>query len=305
MNFDFIIGLLFKYKLIKENRGFLSWIKKDNIFPPELESYVKEYPDERTFLFCMTNRIAPDNIPRCPICGEKVTITVSGKKEFNKTCGKIECKNKLREIRSLERYGVKNISQADEVKKKKEDLSLAKFGTKTPLQNREVKGKIKESLEAHHGLDWKKVLLNKRKNTCLEKYGVDNPSKLAEVKSKKCQRYHYDGYSFRSSYELAFYIYYRDKGCDIKYESIKIPYGDHIYTPDFVLDGRLIEIKGKHLLDEEGNIDSSFYGKSKEEEDRLKQECMNENNVELITDVSKEIDYVKSTYGYDFMRSCK
>lgn len=62
------------------------------------------------------------------------------------------------------KYKVDNISQLDEVKKKKEEKSLDKYGTKCVLQNEDIKKQIK--------------------NTNIEKYGYPNAMNVQEIKDK-------------------------------------------------------------------------------------------------------------------------
>lgn len=310
MNFDDIINQLYIEGFIVKNNGTYFWKNRNCKLSDSLQKYADLYADNRTFLYCILNKIRPEDIPTCPICNEKVKLTSSGVRFFQKTCGKKECQNKLRELKSLEKYGVKNISLAPEVQKKKEKKAFEKWGVKSPLMAEEVKEKIKESLINHYGNNYSKVIIKKSNETIYEKYGVDNASKIPEVKSKKTLRYLYDGYYFRSSYELVFYIYHKDKGDNISYESVKIPYKDaennlHIYTPDFCLNDKLIEIKGEIFLDDDGNLDSSFYNGEKTEKDIYKQKCMEENNVILITDISKEYQYVINNYSVSMIKSCK
>lgn len=57
------------------------------------------------------------------------------KYNFVKTDNMIkDCRRRSLEKFSMKKYGVKNISMAPEVKKKKEEKSLEKYGTKTTLQ---------------------------------------------------------------------------------------------------------------------------------------------------------------------------
>jgi glucan-binding YG repeat protein len=62
---------------------------------------------------------------------------------------------------NLEKYGVENPFQSEEVKEKGKATCLEKYGVENPFQSEEVKEKIKA--------------------TCLEKYGVENPSQNSEI----------------------------------------------------------------------------------------------------------------------------
>jgi hypothetical protein len=93
-----------------------------------------------------------------------------------------KCKTKKN---NLEKWGVENPFQLEEVKEKIKRTNLEKWGVENPSQNREINKKIKESISK---LD-KEEINNKRSKTVSIKYGVDNVSKLKEVKSKKIESY--------------------------------------------------------------------------------------------------------------------
>ena len=76
-----------------------------------------------------------DNIPTCPICGNKNIYIGRPNRIYSKYCCN-ECK--FKDINLVERhkqgclkkYGVENISQVKEIKEKKEKTFLRHFGTK-------------------------------------------------------------------------------------------------------------------------------------------------------------------------------
>lgn len=304
---------IIKYK--KTNKGkVLLWVNKNCDLPQDIEEIISLYGDRRTFLYCLSFSILPSDIPICPICGDKCKLSSSGKRFFRKTCLKQSCQNKMREIKSINRYGCKNVSQAKEIQEKKKKLSLEKFGTTTPLKNEKIKNKIRESLESHYGKDYSKVINKERIKTFKKKYGVENPSQVKEFQSKKSTRYKYDGYNFRSSYELIFYLYCKELNLNVEYESISIPYKDyegiiHYYYPDFIVDDQLIEIKGDHLLDDEGNLNSSIYDNSEKQKeiDKCKQKCMEENKVVVLKkeDISKIKEKISNKYSENFLKNLK
>ena len=111
----------------------------------------------------------------------------------------------------LEKYGVENPSQLNDVKIKKEETVLKHYGVKHPFQADTIKEKIKQTSMERYGAEFytqtvyykervKKTCNEKYgkdnynqtaeakerlKKTCLEKYGVDNPSKCSEFHQKK------------------------------------------------------------------------------------------------------------------------
>ena len=87
-----------------------------------------------------------------------------------------ENKNK-KEQKAIEIYGVKNISQSNIIKNKKIEKSLHKYGTEHVFQSQEVKDKSKEC--------------------SLNKYGVEYPMQNAEVSEK----------SSKNAYKLKDFIF--------------------------------------------------------------------------------------------------
>lgn len=91
----------------------------------------------------------------------------------------------------LERYGVENISQLDEIKEKKKKTTRKNFGVDNPFQSEEVKSKIKSTNIEKYGDDhFMKTEFGKEKTkqTNIEKYGVDNYSKTDHFKKNNKER---------------------------------------------------------------------------------------------------------------------
>ena len=98
----------------------------------------------------------------------------------------------------------------------------------------------------------------------------------------------YKGFFCDSSYELAFLIYCLDNNIDIKRNKDKLPYTfegkSHIYIPDFIVDGKYIEIKGY---------------KTKQFEEKLK---WYPNIVVYYEEDLKEVfNYVENKYGKNYI----
>jgi hypothetical protein len=100
----------------------------------------------------------------CPVCGEEASFNKRAFGYFIHCSNKCVNKNPKTREKIIEtnmiRYGVSNNTQLDYYKN----------------LNREIwKNKSKEDLDS---------IVQKTKNTCLEKYGEDNPAKLDDVKQK-------------------------------------------------------------------------------------------------------------------------
>jgi len=172
-----------------------------NIYHPEYDT--KKYYDEF---------IKTDNEGVC-YCGN-ITKYKSFNSGYNKFCSKkcqansIEIKNKIRNTKLckydnlnnhnkqkktlVERYGVENISQIPEVKKKKKLTCIKNYCVENPLQS--------------------KLIQLKQKKTLVERYGVENISKHPETEKKRKKtsfgRYGVTHYSKSIEYR----IYNEDKG---------------------------------------------------------------------------------------------
>lgn len=132
----------------------------------------------------------------------------------------------------------------------------------------------------------------------LEKYGsINNRKKVEETKlegreesSKK--KYVYEGMSFDSSWELAFYIMNKDAGHKVVREPLMIPYESrgitYYYIPDFSVNGSLYEMRGSQLIKDGVWIPSSESLREADDPEALKekmrdkQKCAEVNNVQVI-----------------------
>lgn len=130
------------------------------------------------------------------------------------TCKNCTNKQRVKNYKEsmMNKYGVENINQLQEIKEKKIINCLNKYGVKNVAQNIDIKNKTKETnklkyIEKHNSLppsliDKKQELFekygendyrssdyikNKIKQTVLERYGVDHISKSTEVQSIKRQ----------------------------------------------------------------------------------------------------------------------
>lgn len=88
---------------------------------------------------------------------------------------------------------------------------------------------------------------------------------------------------------------------DFEYHPKRIPYfiddKKHWYEPDFEVNGQLIEIKGPQFL-KEGHLYNPFTGSF----DKEKEQCMLDNDVIIISDISEMKKLVFSKLGNDFVK---
>lgn len=209
----------------------------------------------------------------------------------------------LRKHTCLERYGETSYTKTEECCIKTKQTKLERYGSEN-YNNSE-----------------------KNKKTCLERYGETSYIKTPEGKKKvkegiykntghrtswACSEpYVYDGISFDSSWEVAFYIYHKDHNENIKRSDLSYEYEFENkkmnYYPDFELNGDVIEIKGTHFF-EGKDINKRMinpFGRSQDDLFEAKHQCMIRNNIKIITDCSEFISYVYKKYGNDYIKKFK
>lgn len=230
-----------------------------------------------------------------------------------------------REITKLLKYNNKNYNNREKfIKTTIEKYNGVGFGSEI------IKNKIKQTnIINHNNSEYRntdkmietaiknggigtsrKTILEKIKNTMLEKYGKDHNWKIPEFrKNNYNKKYFYDNVYFDSSWELAYYIWLKDHNIDFEYHpKIYLKYDfngkEHYYEPDFKVNNELIEIKGPHFFNEKGEFINP-YNKNLNELYKVKYQCMLKNNVKIIVDISKVINYINLKYGDNYMKLFK
>ena len=160
----------------------------------------------------------------------------------------------------------------------------------------------------------------KFKNRMIELYGVEHNSQCHDLRIKQQQKFIYDNKLFGSSWELSLYIWLKDNNIIFEYQpNVNIWYEfegkRHKYEPDFMINEKIIEIKGNHFFDKEGKMICPYRKKSWSDEQYLnkcmqyeaKHQCMLQNNIQILLyeDCKKYIDYVEQTYGKGYFQQFK
>ena len=232
--------------------------------------------------------IKKDNEGVCPICG-KITRYTRLSTGYKKFCS-IKCSRQSKEVLNNIRDGMKNSEHWQQV-----------------LKSEEYRKSLSESI-------------SKATNTVeIRKKRSDITTKLFHDGIYAC-KYKYDNIKFSSSYELAYYIWLKDNNINFIYQADSIPFDFYgvtkHYVPDFKINDILVEIKGIHFFenkDTNGKMicpwkhknDTPEKIKLRNELFEAKHQCMIRNNVEIITDCSKYIEYVKTKYGKNFFKEHK
>jgi hypothetical protein len=232
---------------------------------------------------------------RIKTCKEKYNTTNGGASE--------QAKQKQRET-LIKNYGsIKNGYKHHQEKRKNTLLNL--YGVDNNAKRDDVKQTTRNTLEKKYGSvkEAYKERIKIIQKVMMEKYGVN--TNLAFITFKK---YGWDNNLFDSSWELAYYIWLKDHNIEFRYHTEMIKYiGDdnkeHYYYPDFIIDGKIIEIKGDHFFNENGEP----YDKYHKVFWKNKYKLILEKNGKILKgkDIKPILEYIKEKYGKDFLKSCK
>jgi hypothetical protein len=120
----------------------------------------------------------------CSVCGIKVSF-YGLKNGYPDKCMSCDRKDKTKYEKMkqtlINRYGVENISQINNVKQKKEETYINKYSVKNISQLEEIKEKKKKSKNINFSNE---EIIEKMKQTCLKKYGCEYTFQSEEVKNK-------------------------------------------------------------------------------------------------------------------------
>lgn len=161
------------------------------------ESYImKNYKEEYDYII---NYFELNKIFDIPF-KEKVYLCLN-LFEVRPTCKNYSCNNFVKfrnsNIGYREYCSTKCISSDPNIKKIKELKSIAKWGTKTPAESDEIKNKIIDTNRKKYGSNspmCSEEIQKKSKKTLLEKFGVDNASKSKELLKKRIESFKASNY---------------------------------------------------------------------------------------------------------------
>ena len=139
-----------------------------------------------TKVYCYLNDI--EQLPTCKICGKQLDdINASVKNGFKGTCSNKKCKTAYKYQRTtdavMKKYGVSNVYALKSVIDKTAQTKLQRYGSKT-YNNSE---KNKQTCLQKYGVENAAQTLQSKNNsqkTCLEKYGVKYSFQADSVKAK-------------------------------------------------------------------------------------------------------------------------
>lgn len=134
-------------------------------------------------------------------------------------------------------------------------------------------------------------------------------------------KYEYEGELFDSKPELAYWVWLRDTNTDFKRNRFDIcleyVYDGHTweYFPDFMVEGRYVEVKGDQFFREDGTIFCPYGDKDMPDSEydwicgkyEAKHQCMLDNGVVILRsrEYSRYMEYVEGKYGKEFFGKCR
>lgn len=143
----------------------------------------------------------PTKYRSCTQYNRFCSISCANKHNYNTPHIKKEIMNKCKDT-VFTRYGTENPFQNEEVKKKIHDTNMIKYGVGSPMMNKEIMNKAKLTNIKKYGIPHilckgikrdemsesikigRKNSKNKTIQTCLARYGTENPFQNEEVKQK-------------------------------------------------------------------------------------------------------------------------
>ena len=177
----------FKKFSLRDRKYSINYISKHY---PEFFEYLSErYPGfqykEQLYMFIHNM----DEPRRCPVCGNytKLQDLKYGFREYcsPKCCNSCESKKEKTANNNIAKYGCKNPSSLPDVKRRVRD-TMNKMLEEDPEMYKKYDEKRKKTKLIRYG-DENYAGHDKFVQTMLERYGVEHPSQLQEVKEKKKQ----------------------------------------------------------------------------------------------------------------------
>lgn len=185
-----------------------------------------------------------------------------------------ECDKKMRNT-NLERRGVEYPAQSKNVMDKKKQTCVDKYGTPSYSQTDEFKEKVRQ--------------------TNMDRYGVPSYAQTHEFHKCHRKRVEYNGLTFDSSWEVDVYKFCQENDIPCEYQpDIQFEYEcdgkTHVYQPDFLINGKIYEVKGEQFFD--GNKMINPYNRVQDSLFESKHQCMISNNVIILR--KEQIDRLAS-----------
>ena len=274
--------------------AFQSNEKKQKIKETLKEKYGVEHPLQsieirQKYKNTSKERYGVENYSSLSECRNKVKQTNVEKYGVEYYQQSEEYKKSVRKT-SLEKYGVEHFTQTPEYKEKLRSVMIERYGVEHALQVKEFRQKAKETCIERYGVEYytqTQECLDKMQATCQERYGVINYSQTKEWSHKKQKRYKYNNIYFDSLWEVEVFKYCEKNNIPCEYQpNITFEYSYkntiHKYHPDFLINGKLYEVKGDQFFDGDKMICPYDRNNYKDELAEAKHQCMIKNNIIIL-----------------------
>jgi hypothetical protein len=280
---------------VLKSHGFYTYVvnRYDN---NSLSIKDKEYLRES--LYRLENHI--EIPPVCKTCGQSLKFHNNS---YSKYCSR-KCSNNDNEVREkIQKSCSKSLLniykfKGDEIKEKRLNTLSEKYGEKlqssSPFSVKEIQKQAKKVIKERYGTEYiTKIpeIVKKIKKTCLERYGAENITQTNDYAKYHHKRVEYNGLTFDSGWEVIVYQYCINHNLNFEYQpNIQFKYyykgKEKIYQPDFLIEGKLYEVKGDQFF--EGDKMINPYDRTMDDIYELKHQCMLDNNVVILRKVDIE-----------------
>ena len=204
-----------------------------------------------------------------------------------------EIKNKIKET-----WSKKSNSELEGIKNKTKKTNIINWGVDNYSKTNKFKDQYKSTCQEKWGVDnvfQTEEIKQKSREKCYNKWGVYSYSQTNEFAQKRVKKIPFNNLTFDSSWEVIVYKFCQEHNIPCEYQpNIQFEYEyegkKHIYQPDFLINGKLYEVKGEHFF--EGDKMINPYNRLLDEKYESKYQCMIQNNVIIIR--KKDIDEIKS-----------
>ena len=205
------------FNKIKINAKSFEKYSQDGYYESIVKEYVNLFPTLKDFVACYNSNL--DHPPVCPYCKQEYCKLKANLHplQYGVFCGKEEClqlfkseqamsnfftdeANLKRKTTVKEVYGVGNISQNEEIKKKKAETCMLHYGVDSPFKSEEIRNKYIQTSIEKYGVDWptkSREVIERRQITNLERYGYREACMNADVQAKVTQAV-IDKYGYKS-----------------------------------------------------------------------------------------------------------
>ena len=193
---------------------------------------------------------------------------------------------------TISRYGVCYSTMSEEVKKRIKETFMRNYDVDNPGKAECVKEKIRDTCLRKYGYECaisSPEIRRKIRETILLRYGVEHYSQSYEYHKNKKHKFNSEKYpdlTFDSTWEVKVYEFCRDRNIPVEYSpQISFEYEycgkKHTYHPDFLINGKVYEVKGDQFFDDNGCMINPF-DRTKDNLYEQKHVCMISNGVEIL-----------------------